>query len=419
MSGEGTSPLHSRPALRRVESADDDASYIYEVIEDDDDEEEEPSRFSPKSSGSRRFLKSVTSPETKVRVLYKNRQGSSDIKSDDETEYITEEYEEEEVLEDTDDSDYDDEAEVIEVFEEEEVLEDVAEEDEESSTEVVANRYGEDMDDSDRKTVKLSNSNVFSASTSRMMQAEYDCVDSDGDDQHDEGEETINDEDTIHDDDTINDEETLADDDLDALEEYKIVEAARMEAPPEPEEDDDDEDDGVTKDELAEAIEYILRQEKAVANFILTESQAEVMMSLPKKIMKLIVDHLEICDNSGAPIDWDFMLMIVLPFCDKPQMGDDDDDEKSRQGLQVGTKGLEICMPVGEQTDPRRYTSRSGIVTGDEVEGDDEGSSEDSYGSEFHLKGVKDDDCDSSISNTSKHRDDDEGSSGSSDDEDE
>jgi hypothetical protein len=81
--------------------------------------------------------------------------------------------------------------------------------------------------------------------------------------------------------------------------------------------DDDDENDGASAEELTEAIEYVLRQEKAVSKFILTEEQAETMAHLPTKVMKVIVDHLESCDNESTPIDWDFLLKIVLPFCDE------------------------------------------------------------------------------------------------------
>lgn len=376
-----------RPAVRRVDS-DDDASYIYEYVE----EEVVEAEGSSPSAGNRRGAGSISSPETKVRVHYKNRRSSSDVKSDDDNEYITEEFvEEEEVLEETDESDddeddddddNDDDAEVIEeIVEEVEVLEDVAEEDDDDDDD-----DNEEGDDDNRKTVKLSNSKFLSPSQTRVLQAVYDAHDSDGDG---------HDEETIHDED---DEETLAEDDVEAIEEYKIAE--------------EEEDDGVSRDDLAEAIEYILRQEKAVANFILTQDQADVMMNLPTKIMKLIVDHLELCDNTGAPIDWDFLLKIVLPFCDKTQTGDDDDDDKPKQGRQIGIKGLDVCIPINDKTEPRRNRSRSGMGVPDEVleAGTGHDASDGSYGSEFQLEEVRDIEIDSSISNTSKHRDDDEDS---------
>ena len=93
--------------------------------------------------------------------------------------------------------------------------------------------------------------------------------------------------------------------------------AAKYDASVEEDENpEDDDDDGASAEELTEAIEYVLRQERAVSKFILTESQAAKMAHLPIPVMKIIVDHLEICDNESTPIDWDFLLKIVLPFCE-------------------------------------------------------------------------------------------------------
>lgn len=105
------------------------------------------------------------------------------------------------------------------------------------------------------------------------------------------------------------------------------------ETSPEDDDDDDssndDDDDGVSAEELTEAIEYVLKQEKAVQKFILTDEQAEKMAHLPVNVMKVIVDHLEACDNDAStPIDWDFLLKIVLPFCDSEKAANDDDDSE-------------------------------------------------------------------------------------------
>lgn len=92
-------------------------------------------------------------------------------------------------------------------------------------------------------------------------------------------------------------------------------------------------EDSASAEELAEAIEYVLRQEKAVAKFILTEDQAKSMTSLPLKVMRIIVDHFENADNQSIDIDWDFLLKIVLPYTDDDP-GDDSETE------------LLICRPV-------------------------------------------------------------------------
>lgn len=87
-------------------------------------------------------------------------------------------------------------------------------------------------------------------------------------------------------------------------------------------EPDTDEENEASAEECREAIDYILRQERAVARMILTEEQAETMLHLPPKVMQIIVDHMEVCDNTDSPIDWDFLLKIVMPFC----VGDDGDE---------------------------------------------------------------------------------------------
>lgn len=123
-----------------------------------------------------------------------------------------------------------------------------------------------------------------------------------------------------------------------------------------PDDEDEDEDDGVSADELTEAIVYVLRQEKAVAKFILTEEQADKMAHLPLKVMKVIVDHLESCDNDGTPIDWDFMLKIVLPFCDSEDQGAGEDEDGDEENVnKAGTinpnkdRSL-LCVEIAENS---------------------------------------------------------------------
>jgi hypothetical protein len=87
---------------------------------------------------------------------------------------------------------------------------------------------------------------------------------------------------------------------------------------------EEDEDDDVEAEEWGEAIAYVLRQEKAVAKMILTQEQADVMATLPRKVMRVIVDHLETVEESGDDIDWDFLLKIVQPFCEPDEYDEDD-----------------------------------------------------------------------------------------------
>lgn len=101
--------------------------------------------------------------------------------------------------------------------------------------------------------------------------------------------------------------------------------------------DEEEEEDGASSKELAEAIEYILRQERAVSRFILTEDQAQTMMTLPRKVMKVIVQHFE--ENDGTDVDWDFLLKIVLPFC--RDSGGSDDDTEGEEPVHG-----QYCVPV-------------------------------------------------------------------------
>lgn len=147
--------------------------------------------------------------------------------------------------------------------------------------------------------------------------------------------------DTIHGDETEIEEVTIREDDDDfALSSLLISEAIdhssctasksslykHSESVPTDKEDfQENEVDGVSAEECREAIDYILRQERAVARMILTEDQAKKMTHLPVKVMKIIIDHMEQCDNNHSPIDWDFLLLVVMPFCDSDVVGDNDD----------------------------------------------------------------------------------------------
>jgi len=95
---------------------------------------------------------------------------------------------------------------------------------------------------------------------------------------------------------------------------------------------EEEDNDTASAEECREAIDYILRQERAVAKMILTEEQAEKMVNLPTNVMKIIVDHMELCDNNDSPIDWDFLLKIVMPFCNQGGGDDESSDEEEQAG---------------------------------------------------------------------------------------
>jgi hypothetical protein len=106
-------------------------------------------------------------------------------------------------------------------------------------------------------------------------------------------------------------------DDDESVVEEEVLESEMVGATLNDDENEDDDGGGASAEELTEAIEYVLRQERAVSKFILTEAQANTMAHLPIPVMKIIVDHLEVCDMEEQPIDWDFLLKIVCPYCDE------------------------------------------------------------------------------------------------------
>ena len=112
--------------------------------------------------------------------------------------------------------------------------------------------------------------------------------------------------------------------------------------------DCDQEEEEASAEEFREAIDYILRQERAVARMILTEEQADKMLHLPPRVMKIIVDHMEVCDNANSPIDWDFLLKIVTPFCgpdNDDSSGDDEDAQAVSCSCGIAHKGL-FCPEI-------------------------------------------------------------------------
>lgn len=77
------------------------------------------------------------------------------------------------------------------------------------------------------------------------------------------------------------------------------------------EESEDEDEDPIERADVKEAIEYVLRQEKAVEKFILTPDQYITIRTMPLKLMKGVLEHFEECDNNGESISWDAILKII------------------------------------------------------------------------------------------------------------
>lgn len=92
---------------------------------------------------------------------------------------------------------------------------------------------------------------------------------------------------------------------------------------PEPEEQDIP-----SREEVAEAITYMVRQEKVVEYGLMTKQQVEEMNDLPLEEMMEIMKHFEICDNNNATIQWDLVLAMVNPDYSPPDANENEIDEE-------------------------------------------------------------------------------------------
>jgi hypothetical protein len=102
-------------------------------------------------------------------------------------------------------------------------------------------------------------------------------------------------------------------------------------------EDDEDEREPLpSREEVAEAITYIVRQEKVVEYGLMTKGQVDEMNDLPLEEMMEIMKHFEICDNNNATIQWDLVLAMVNPDYSPDaaavheDLEDDEDDDQAQ-----------------------------------------------------------------------------------------
>lgn len=91
--------------------------------------------------------------------------------------------------------------------------------------------------------------------------------------------------------------------------------------------DKEDQDPPPSREEVAEAITYMVRQEKVVEYGLLTKQQVDEMNELPLEEMMEIMKHFEICDNNNATIQWDLVLAMINPDYAHLEDGDDSDGE--------------------------------------------------------------------------------------------
>lgn len=90
--------------------------------------------------------------------------------------------------------------------------------------------------------------------------------------------------------------------------------------------DDDEPEDLPDKDDVLEAIGYIMRQEKVHEYGLVTEAQAEEMTRLPLPELMLIMNHFEQCDNYDATIRWDLVLTMINPAYGNQDVDSDEEE---------------------------------------------------------------------------------------------
>jgi hypothetical protein len=132
------------------------------------------------------------------------------------------------------------------------------------------------------------------------------------------------------------------------------------------EDDDDDEEDEreplPSREEVAEAITYIVRQEKVVEYGLMTKSQVDEMNDLPLEEMMEIMKHFEICDNNNATIQWDLVLAMVNPDYspDAAAVHDDlEDDEEDDQAQPLSASSSRNNVPAHHHHRRRRSSGAS------------------------------------------------------------
>jgi hypothetical protein len=76
-------------------------------------------------------------------------------------------------------------------------------------------------------------------------------------------------------------------------------------------------DESCDREDVLEAISYILKQEQAVRKEILTEEQVQDLMNLPLPELLEVLEHFEVSDNSNTPIRWDLVMEKIDAYDDK------------------------------------------------------------------------------------------------------
>jgi hypothetical protein len=153
--------------------------------------------------------------------------------------------------------------------------------------------------------------------------------------------------------------------------------------------DEDDEDDLLgastdnqdpppSREEVAEAITYIVRQEKVVEYGLMTKQQVDEMNDLPLEEMMEIMKHFEICDNNNATIQWDLVLAMINPDYSleadaEDAANDDDEDEDNQNGPQSPGRSRASSSNKARMTRQAAVAAAVQDEDGDEEDYDEDG----------------------------------------------
>jgi hypothetical protein len=94
-----------------------------------------------------------------------------------------------------------------------------------------------------------------------------------------------------------------------------------------PADDDSDDEDPPEKEEVLEAIQYIIKQEKPIDKGELGPEHLLMLETLPLEDLTEIMKHFELCDNSRSPIRWDLVIMLIISGNDEYEENEEDKDD--------------------------------------------------------------------------------------------
>jgi len=136
----------------------------------------------------------------------------------------------------------------------------------------------------------------------------------------------------------------------------------------EPQDEEEQENEDLPeRDDVLEAINYIMTQEQVIKYGLVSQDQADEMNELPLTELMEIMNHFEACDNTNSPIRWDLVLALTNPKYAADVEVDDasedelDEDEKADKVAELGHS----AHPSGPDLGAPRDSDEFGASIGD------------------------------------------------------